>query len=67
MAGKVVEEVTITNEPDFRDVSIRFKDKTALHFGFWTKLCIDSELVDWKTGNGRRTHKFRVVEEKHRL
>jgi hypothetical protein len=67
MTGRVVEEVTITNASDFRNVSIRFKDKTALHFGFCTKLSIDSELVDWKTGNGRRIHEFPVVEGKHWL
>jgi hypothetical protein len=44
--------------------AIRFADKTALHFGFSMALSIDPELVDWKTGDGRRIWKFPVISEK---
>ena len=31
-AGKTVAKVTLTNESDFRAITIRFTDKTAMHF-----------------------------------
>jgi hypothetical protein len=64
MAGKTVEEVTVTNESDFRHVSVRFTDHTALHFGFSMALSIDPELVGWRTGDGRRIRKFPVIFER---
>jgi len=52
-AGKTIERVTLTNEPEFRAVTIRFSDKTALHFSVNTQVDFDAELIDWRTGNGR--------------
>lgn len=64
IAGKTVEKVTVANESDFRCVSVRFTDKTALHFTLYATLSIDPELVDWKTGDGRRIRQFpRVIEK----
>ena len=62
--GKTVEQVTVTNESDYRCISVRFTDKTALHFGLNTTLNVDPELVDWKTGDGRSVRKFPVIVER---
>lgn len=61
---KTLDDVTVTNESDFRNVSIRFTHKTALQFGVSIALSIDPEVVDWKTGNGRRIRKFPIIPEK---
>ena len=62
--GKTVDQVTVTNESDYRCVSVRFTDKTALHLSLHAKLNIDPELVDWKTGDGRSIRKFPVIVER---
>ena len=30
--GKTVEKITVTNESDFRVITVRFADRTAIHF-----------------------------------
>jgi hypothetical protein len=40
IAGKTVEKVTVTDESDFRDISIRFTDKTGSHFEFFLTLSV---------------------------
>ena len=62
-AGKTVAKVTLTNELDFRAVTIRFTDKTALHFTVHSRVEFDPELVDWKTGNGKPIKAYRRVHE----
>jgi hypothetical protein len=62
-AGKTVAKVTLTNELDFRAVTIRFTDKTAMHFTVQPRVEFDPELVDWKTGNGKPIKTYRRVHE----
>jgi hypothetical protein len=47
-----LKRVTVTNEADFRNITIKFTDATALPFDLCVSLDIDPELVDWKTGDG---------------
>jgi hypothetical protein len=63
VAGKTVERVTVTNESDFRCVSVRFTDKTALRFTLYATLAIEPELTDWKTGNARRIRQYPKITE----
>lgn len=60
-AGKIIEKVTLTNEPEFRAVTIRFSDKTALHFSVNTRVDFDAELIDWQTGNGQPIKSYQRV------
>lgn len=60
-AGKTIEKVTLTNEPEFRAVTIRFSDKTALHFTVNTRVDFDAVLIDWQTGNGQPIKRYQRV------
>lgn len=62
-AGKTVEKITLTNESDFRAVTIRFTDRTAMHFTLRPKIDVFPELLDWKTGNGKVIRTYARVEE----
>ena len=62
--GKIVEEVTFTNEKDFHMVTIRFADKTALGFHIKMRLEAKPELMDWKTGDGKSLKQYRMVRER---
>src|SRR5439155_10264527 len=33
VVGKTVAKVTVTNESDWRNITVRFTDNTAIHFG----------------------------------
>jgi hypothetical protein len=63
VAGKTVEKITLTNESDFRAVTIRFTDRTAMHFTLRSKIDVSPELLDWKTGNGEVIRTYPRVEE----
>ena len=63
VAGKVIEKITLTNESDFRCVSLRFSDRTALHFTLHPRIEISPELMDWKTGDGKVLKEYPVVYE----
>jgi hypothetical protein len=41
----------LTNESDYRSLSVCFTDKTALHVSVTPRLEFDAVLEDWKTGN----------------
>lgn len=62
-AGKTIEKVTVTNEPEFRAVTIRFTDKTAIHFAVRLRVNFDAELIDWQTGNGQPIRTYKCVRE----
>jgi hypothetical protein len=64
VAGKVVEKVTLTNEEDWRMITIRFTDKTQLAFQLKTRLEAKPELTDWKTGNGKTLNTYPIVRER---
>jgi len=49
--GKTIEKITLTNESDYRSLSVCFTDKTALHVSVTPRLEFEAVLEDWKTGN----------------
>ena len=46
VAGKIIEKITLTNESDFRCVTVRFADRTALHFTLHPRIEIAPELMN---------------------
>lgn len=62
--GKTVEKVTATNESDFRCITVRFSDKTAIHFGLRTRITMEPEFMDWKTGDGKVLKSYPFVHER---
>ena len=61
--GKTVQKITITNEWDFRMITVRFADRTAIHFNLRPRIDIEPELFDWKTGDGEVLKEYAVVHE----
>jgi hypothetical protein len=51
--GRIVERVELITNPDYRCVSIRFKDKTDLSVVIDASLTFNAELSDWKTHDQR--------------
>jgi hypothetical protein len=64
VVGKTVEKVTATNESDFRCITVKFTDKTAIHFGLRTRITMEPEHVDWKTGDGNVLRSYSFVHER---
>jgi hypothetical protein len=62
--GKTVERITVTNEWDFRGITVRFADRTAIHFTFVSRIDIQPELLDWKTGDGEVLREYAVIHER---
>jgi len=61
--GKTLDEIQVTNYHEWRCVTIRFTDKTSIHFTLKVKLTVEPELSDWKTGNDKILKQFRSVKE----
>lgn len=61
--GKRVEKITVTNESDFRVITIRFADGTAIHFTLHPRIEIEPEFLDWKTGDGKALKEYPVIYE----
>jgi hypothetical protein len=61
--GKTVAKVTVTNESDWRNITVKFTDNTAIHFGIRPFIQIEPEHVDWTTGNGKilRSYPLRLI------
>ena len=54
VAGKVVQRIVLTNDPDAHEVDIQFQDRTAFHIQLDVQMRIELvELRDWKDGNGK--------------
>jgi hypothetical protein len=59
IAGKVLQRIVLTNDPDAHEVDIQFQDRTALHIQLDVQMRIELvELRDWKDGNGKLIKKF---------
>jgi len=41
--GKTVEKIIVTNESDFRAITVRFTDKTAMHFTICVSIALEPE------------------------
>jgi hypothetical protein len=61
--GKTVEKITVTNESDFRVITIRFADRTAIHFTLHPRIEVEQELVDWTTGDGEALKEYPTIYE----
>lgn len=66
LVGKTIAKVTVTNESDFRCITIRFADSTAIHFGIRPSVSIEPEHLDWTTGDGKVLRCYPFVREKRR-
>lgn len=63
VSGKTVQRITITNEHNFRDITVRFSDQTAIHFDIRPHLEIEPEMLDWKTGDGEILRAYDIICE----
>jgi hypothetical protein len=61
--GKTVEKITVTNESDFRVITVRFADRSAIHFTLHPRIEIEPELVDWTTGDGETLKEYPTICE----
>ena len=61
--GKTVQKITVTNESNYRDITIRFWDQTALHFELYPRIEVEPELLDWKTGDGQLLKEYGTIYE----
>jgi hypothetical protein len=61
--GKTVEKITVTNESDFRNITVRFSDRTAIHFTLRPRIDVEPELTDWKTGDGETLREYAIIYE----
>jgi hypothetical protein len=59
VAGKVVQRIVLTNDPDAHEVEIQFEDRTGFHVKLDVRMDVELvELRDWKDGNGKLIRKF---------
>ncbi len=59
VAGKVVQRIVLTNDPDAHEIEIQFQDRTGLHVKLDVRMDVELvELRDWKDGNGKVIQKF---------
>ena len=63
IAGKTVQRITVTNEFNFRDITVRFSDQTAIHSTLYPRIEIEPELLDWKTGDGEIVREYDMIYE----
>ncbi|MCU1305249.1 MAG: hypothetical protein JWQ87_5533 [Candidatus Sulfotelmatobacter sp.] len=66
VVGKTVAKITVTNESDWRTITVKFTDNTAIHFGIRPFIQIEPEHVDWTTGNGKVLRSYPFVHERDR-
>jgi hypothetical protein len=64
VVGKTVAKVTVSNESDWRNITVKFTDNTAIHFGIRPRLTIEPEHVDWTTGDAKILRSYPFVHEK---
>jgi hypothetical protein len=61
VAGKTVEYVEIFTSGEYHSISVRFQDKTCLHFVIDPGFTLDTEYDDWKTGDLRRIKRWPLI------
>jgi hypothetical protein len=61
VAGKTVQRITVTNEFNFRDITVLFSDQTAIHFSIRPRIEIEPKTLDWKNGNGEIVREYDVI------
>ena len=59
IAGKVVQRIVLTNDPDAHEIEIQFQDRTGFHIELDVRMEVELvALRDWKDGNGTLIKKF---------
>jgi hypothetical protein len=59
VAGKVVQRIVLTSDPDAHEIEIQFQDRTGFHIKLNVRMDVELvELRDWKDGNGKLIQKF---------
>lgn len=61
--GKTVQRITVINEFDFREITVRFSDRTAIHFSLRPLIEIEPQILDWKTGDGETVREYGTIFE----
>lgn len=64
VVGKTVAKVTVVNESDWRNITVKFTDNTAIHFGIRPFINIEPEHIDWSTGDSKLIRSYPFVREK---
>lgn len=62
--GKTVAKVTVTNESDWHNISVKFTDNTAIHFTIRSFMHFEPEHIDWTTGNEKILRSYPFVRER---
>ncbi|HEU5415533.1 MAG TPA: hypothetical protein VFW31_17330 [Candidatus Angelobacter sp.] len=56
--GKIVDSVEFYTSSESHAIDVRFQDKTTLHFSIDPGFLLETEYVDWKTGDYRRIKRW---------
>jgi hypothetical protein len=65
--GKPVDFVEVFTAGEYHSISVRFEDKTVLHFVIDPGFTLETEYSDWKTGNWRPIKRWPLIHsESHR-
>ena len=66
--GKPVDFVEVFTAGEHHSINVRFQDKTTLHFIIDPGFILETEYVDWKTGNWRPIKRWPLIHsETHRI
>ena len=66
--GKPVDFVEVFTAGEYHSINVRFQDKTTLHFIIDPGFILETEYVDWKTGNWRPIKRWPLIHsETHRI
>jgi hypothetical protein len=61
VAGKIVEHVEIFTSGEYHSITVRFQDKTSLHFVIDPGFTLDTEYDDWKTDELRCLKRWPLI------
>src|SRR5689334_10321113 len=66
--GKPVDFVEVFTAGEYHSITVRFQDKTALHFVIDPSFILETEYADWKTENWRPIKRWPLIRsETHRI
>lgn len=61
--GKIVDEITVTTYPEWRCITVRFNDQTAMSFTLTPQLQFQPELIDWSTEDAKDIKRFPAIKD----
>ena len=66
--GKTVDLVQVFTAGESHSITVRFQDKTSLHFAIEPGFLLETEYADWKTGDWRPIKRWPLIRsETHRI